>query len=128
VPGRIVESVGGATETSLPDDQIAHHLDDVGAQTEKRVENEGNDGLLTHLRSKWSVEKVGPDSTQVTLALEFAFANPIYAALSAGAAPKIAERMIQAFEQRVVDLLEKEPRLADASLAEMEGSQLKQES
>jgi coenzyme Q-binding protein COQ10 len=127
VPGKIVESVGGTTETSLSSDQIAHHLDEIEAQAEKRIENEGTDGLLTHLRSKWSVEKVGADSTQVTLALEFAFANPLYAAMSAGVAPKVAEHMIQAFEDRVVQVLKKEPGLAKASLADMDGSQLKQE-
>ena len=128
VPGKIVESVGGTTETSLPSDQIAHHLDDAEAQAEKRIEKETTDGLLTHLRSKWSVEKVGAESTQVTLALEFAFANPLYASLSAGVAPKIAEHMIQAFENRVVELLKRDPGLARASLADMDGSQLKHES
>lgn len=39
--------------------------------------------------------------TEVRLKIEYAFANPLYAALSAAAAPKVADKMIQAFEERV---------------------------
>lgn len=46
------------------------------------------------------------ERTEVSLAIEFAFANPLYAAVSAGAAPKVAERMIEAFEERVKAVLD----------------------
>jgi coenzyme Q-binding protein COQ10 len=39
--------------------------------------------------------------TDVNLVIEYQFANPVYAALSAAAAPKVAEKMIEAFENRV---------------------------
>ena len=41
------------------------------------------------------------DRTEVNLSIDFQFANPVYAALSQAAAPKIAEKMIEAFEKRV---------------------------
>jgi coenzyme Q-binding protein COQ10 len=120
VPGRIVESIGGSTETELSRQEIAHHLEDgdVGAKG-------AASGLMTHLKSRWSIEARGKDSTQVTLALEFAFANPLYTALSAGAAPKVADIMIKAFEERVRSLLEREPDMAMASLSELQGSAMK---
>lgn len=121
VPGKYVESVGGDTETSLSRDEIAHHLEDARA----RNRSSGDNGLLNHLRSKWTIEELGKDKTGVTLALEFAFTNPFYAALSGGVAPKVADVMIKAFEQRVVALLKENPAMAKASLADLDGSMLK---
>ena len=80
---------------------------------------------MTHLRSRWTIEALGKDSTEVSLALEFAFANPMYMALSAGAAPKVADIMIRAFEERVQKLLDGNPEVARAELGELEGSTLK---
>jgi len=122
IPGRYVESVGGNTETSLKTEDIAHHLDGGQQATERR---EGENGLLTHLRSKWTVEAIQNDQTQVSLAVEFAFANPMYAALSGGVAPKVADFMIKAFEKRVQELLRNNPDMVRASLAELDGSRLK---
>jgi coenzyme Q-binding protein COQ10 len=124
VPGRIVESVGGDTETKLSRDEIAHHLEggDAGAGHSR---SGGDNGLLSHLRSTWTIEEVGTDRTEVGLALEFAFANPFYAALSGGVAPKVAEAMIKAFEQRVIGVLRENPDMVRASLADMDGSRLK---
>lgn len=85
----------------------------------------GDNGLLTHLRSKWTIEELGRNKTGVTLALEFAFTNPFYAALSGGVAPKVAEAMIRAFEKRVVELLERNPEMVGARLEELDGSRLK---
>lgn len=122
VPGRFVESVGGDTGTSLKKEEIAHHLED-GAQQSER--GEGSNGLLTHLRSKWTIEDMGKDTTQVSLAVEYAFSNPLYAALSGNAAPKVAEFMIKAFEKRVKELLDRDPDMVKAGLADMDGSRLK---
>ncbi|KAF9692244.1 hypothetical protein EKO04_009375 [Ascochyta lentis] len=126
VPGEIVESVGGATSTSLSRDQIAHHLDDAGRAAEARIRTEGSEGLLTHLRSTWTVLALGGSETRIELALEFAFANPLYAALSGGAAPKVAEAMVKAFEERVRTLLRENPGMATARLEDLDGSRLKQ--
>ncbi|CAO2648790.1 Nn.00g097390.m01.CDS01 [Neocucurbitaria sp. VM-36] len=122
VPGRYVESVGGATETSLKREDIAHHLEGSEAAGSGRG---GSNGLLTHLRSKWTIEEVGKDRTSVELAVEFAFANPLYAALSGGVADKVAEFMVKAFEKRVQELMEGEPAMARASLGDLDGSRLK---
>ncbi|KAI0586936.1 Oligoketide cyclase-lipid transport protein [Pyrenophora tritici-repentis] len=122
IPGRYVESVGGETETSLKGEDIAHHFEEEGG---RKIGRESDNGLLTHLRSKWTVEAVQDDQTQVSLAVEFAFANPMYAALSGGVAPKVAEFMIRAFEKRVEELLEGDKRLIRAGLGELDGSRLK---
>jgi coenzyme Q-binding protein COQ10 len=124
VPGKYVESVGGDTETSLSSDEIAHHLEDAKLGGGGRRSG-GDNGLLQHLRSKWTIEELGKDKTGVSLALEFAFTNPFYAALSGGVAPKVADVMIRAFEQRVVALLKDTPEMVSASLAELDGSTLK---
>jgi coenzyme Q-binding protein COQ10 len=122
VPGRYVESVGGDTETSLSRNEIAHHLEGSEAGGGR---SGGDNGLLKHLRSKWTIEDLGKDKTGVTLALEFAFANPFYAALSGGVAPKVADVMIRAFEKRVGELLVENPDMVGASLEELDGSRLK---
>lgn len=122
VPGKVVESVGGDTETRLPQDQIRHHLDGEGGEVGRR----GSEGLLTHLRNTWTVEEVGARQTRIELSLEFRFANPMYAALSQGVAPKVAEAMVRAFEERVRTLLTEDPRMVDARLEELDGSRLKE--
>jgi coenzyme Q-binding protein COQ10 len=120
VPGKVVESIGGDTSTSLSREEIQHHLVD-----SVDVKTPGTEGLLTHLRSKWTVEAVGENKTRIELALEFAFANPFYAALSGGAAPKVAEAMVRAFEERVRVLMAETPALASARLEDLDGSRLR---
>jgi coenzyme Q-binding protein COQ10 len=122
VPGQYVESVGGDTETSLSRDAIAHHFE--GSEPGGR-RSTGDNGLLKHLRSKWTIEELGKDETRVSLALEFAFANPFYAALSGGVAPKVADAAIRAFEQRVAAVLKDNPDMVRASLADLDGSRVK---
>jgi coenzyme Q-binding protein COQ10 len=48
----------------------------------------------------------GQEKTEVNLTIEYQFANPLYAALSSAAAPKVADKMIEAFENRVKAVLE----------------------
>ncbi|KAK7184202.1 hypothetical protein DPSP01_001162 [Paraphaeosphaeria sporulosa] len=123
VPGRIVESIGGDTETNLNAKDIAHHME--GAQNNNRGARGAGSGLMTHLRSRWTIEALGENETEVSLALEFAFSNPMYTALSAGAAPKVADIMVKAFEERVQTLLDGNPEVAKAELGKLEGSALK---
>jgi coenzyme Q-binding protein COQ10 len=122
VPGKCVESVGGDTETSLSRDEIAHHFE--GSESGGR-KSSGDNGLLKHLRSKWTIEELGKDKTGVSLALEFAFANPFYAALSGGVAPKVADAMIRAFQRRVEEVLKENPGMLRAGLADLDGSRVK---
>jgi coenzyme Q-binding protein COQ10 len=124
VPGRVVESVGGDTETALPKTSISHYLEGSDASASQR-RSAGDNGLLKHLKSTWTIEEVGKDKTEVGLAIEYAFANPLYAALSGGVAPKVAEAMIKAFQDRVTKLLKENPAMVHASLADLDGSRLK---
>ncbi|KAL1595818.1 Coenzyme Q-binding protein coq10, mitochondrial [Paraconiothyrium brasiliense] len=123
VPGRLVESIGGDTETDLKAQDITHHLE--GVQDGDKGARGAANGLMTHLRSRWTIEALEKDTTKVTLALEFAFSNPMYMALSAGAAPKVADIMVKAFEERVKKLLDGNPEMARAELGELEGSRLR---
>lgn len=124
VPGKVVESVGGDTETALPATAISHYLEGSDASASQR-QNARDNGLLKHLKSTWTIEEVGKDKTEVRLAIEYAFANPLYAALSGGVAPKVAEAMIKAFQERVMKVLQENPKMVTASLADLDGSRLK---
>ncbi|USP79714.1 uncharacterized protein yc1106_06988 [Curvularia clavata] len=127
VPGRYVESVGGDAETTLNGDEIRHHVEGEDRAGQRSRDRRGN-GLLTHLKSKWEVQgvQVGSEArTRVSLTVEFSFANPMYAALSGGVAPKVAEYMVKAFEQRVQELLERNPGMVKADLADLDGSALR---
>lgn len=128
VPDTVVEAVSGASETTLSADQIAHHSPRP-AQSEDKTRNAA---VLSHLLTRWTLrpfpykpppasathpatthknheetsEIPGQEKTEVHLHLEYAFANPMYGALSQAAAPKVAEKMIEAFEKRVKAVIE----------------------
>lgn len=61
------------------------------------------------------------EKTQVHLDIEFAFANPLYAALSKAAAPKVAEKMIEAFEKRVRVVMEGQGHVPRERAGRMQG-------
>ncbi|OCK98683.1 cyclase/dehydrase, partial [Cenococcum geophilum 1.58] len=110
VPGRVVEAVGGASRTTLAEEDVAHHRREREQEREQEQEEAVRTELLTHLLTRWTVRPLPytppREQTEVSLAIEFQFANPIYSALSVGAAPKVAEMMIRAFEERVKSVLE----------------------
>lgn len=112
-PGRVVEAVSGRTDTALSAEQVPHHSErPVADQDPTR-----NESVLTHLSTTWTLRPFpykppppsagqktdgpGIETTDVNLVIEYQFANPVYGALSAAAAPKVAEKMIEAFENRV---------------------------
>ena len=108
VPDKVVEAVSGLTDTSLTPQEIEHHNPRPAAASDPTR----NQSVLTHLATKWVLrsypykpgEETGESAkhmTDVNLVIEYQFANPVYAALSAAAAPKVAEKMIEAFENRV---------------------------
>ncbi|KAK4997811.1 Coenzyme Q-binding protein coq10, mitochondrial [Elasticomyces elasticus] len=124
VPGKIVEAVSGQTQTTLRGDDIAHHSP---SSSPASSSEESNSPILTHLLTRWTLRqfpyKPGPisadahpldaesplpprDQTDVNLAIEYQFANPVYAAMSAAVAPKVAGLMIEAFEKRVRAIVE----------------------
>ncbi|KAH7560257.1 dehydrase and lipid transport-domain-containing protein [Bipolaris maydis] len=128
VPGKWVESVGGEAETELEREEIEHHFEEAevrGSGQERTRGRQGENGLLTYLRSKWEVEAVREAQTRVSLVVEFSFANPMYAALSGGVAPKVADYMVKAFETRVQEVLQRNPEMVKASLADMDGSAMR---
>ncbi|KAG9588163.1 hypothetical protein KCU77_g6013, partial [Aureobasidium melanogenum] len=119
----IVESVSGETNTSLPLASIEHHT----ARPSADQDPARNATILTQLRSRWQLSpfpyKPGPmDSdrpqevtsdvpsrmqTEVNLVIDYQFANPLYTTLSAAAAPKVADKMIEAFEMRAKEMLDR---------------------
>ncbi|KAF2657372.1 hypothetical protein K491DRAFT_595238 [Lophiostoma macrostomum CBS 122681] len=119
VPGSIVESVGGGARTGLDEASIRHHVEGEGGLSRGSEEDDATAGLLTHLQSRWTLAPLAEDKTEVSLTLEYAFANPMYTTLSAGAAPKVAESMIKAFEDRVRTLLDNNPDMAKAELGQI---------
>lgn len=112
VPGSVVEAVGGDTKTTLPKADIEHHGE------EKSLPKQDS-AILTNLLTRWSVRpfpykppagapgsKEAQDHTEVNLAIEYQFSNPIYSAMSGAVADKVAGVMIEAFEERVRKVLE----------------------
>jgi coenzyme Q-binding protein COQ10 len=100
----IVESVSGETNTSVPAASIKHHNERPAASQDPAR----NATILTHLRSRWTLSPTGASpkmQTQVNLVIDYQFANPLYTTLSAAAAPKVAEKMIEAFEMRAREVL-----------------------
>lgn len=128
VPNKIVEAVSGNTNTTLSSEEIPHH----SARPEGGSDPVRNNSVLTHLSTRWSLRPYpykppptsavhpetthknheetspvpGQENTEVNLAIEFQFTNPVYATLSQAAAPKVADKMIEAFETRVRAVLE----------------------
>jgi len=115
---RVVEAVAGESETTLSSEQIAHH----SARGAGSDDPTRKGSVLTHLLTRWTLRpfpfKPGPlksgenpqeaeaslpakHHTEVNLFIEYKFSNPMYAAMSAAATPKVAEYMMEAFEKRV---------------------------
>ena len=113
VPGEVVEAVSGATDTSLSAERIKHH----NPRPSEAEDPSRNATVLTHLLTRWTLTPApskpettsspAREQTEVNLAIDFAFANPVYGVMSAAVAPKVAEKMIQAFEQRVKAALDR---------------------
>ena len=61
--------------------------------------------IFERLVTRWVVKGGGEGGSVVSLSLEFGFRNPIYAAVSAAIAPKVAAVMIEAFERRAGEVL-----------------------
>ncbi|KAI9823737.1 MAG: hypothetical protein M1832_002294 [Thelocarpon impressellum] len=121
VPDRIVEAVSGAARTTIPEADLPHYPPAAERSSAARDEE-----LFRHLLTTWTLKSFPykpppPDcsnpqeasaahttpreQTEVHLAIEFQFANPLYAALSKAAAPRVAGIMIEAFERRAAELL-----------------------
>lgn len=121
-PYETIETVAGPeTETSLASEKIEHHSQRPSADQDPTRSGK----VLSHLRTTWNLRtfpyKLPPkgshtqddviqkhaggthakEHTEVSLVIEYQFANPVYAALSQAAAPKVAEKVMEAFERRL---------------------------
>ncbi|KAF2480548.1 hypothetical protein BDY17DRAFT_318225 [Neohortaea acidophila] len=96
VPERIVEAVSGEAESTIPAEEIGHHDVRPSAEDRTRVGS-----VLEHLSTRWTLRALEREKTEVSLRIEVKFANPVYAALSQAAVPKVAEKLIEAFERRL---------------------------
>lgn len=56
--------------------------------------------LFKNLVTTWSFTPAGPQSTILSIDLVFAFANPLHRIASQAVLPKVAEKMVEAFETR----------------------------
>lgn len=99
-PEKVVEAVAGLSESALSPEEVPHHNPRPLAQQDPTR----NEAVLTQLATTWKLTPRNGE-TDVSLAIEYQFANPLYGALSAAAAPKVAEKMIEAFENRVKDVV-----------------------
>lgn len=123
VPESVVEAVSGQTETTLSAEEIKHH----NARPSADQDPSRKDTVLSHLLTRWTLRPYpykppptsathpttthmnhketnpvpGFEKTEVNLHIEFQFANPVYGALSSAAAPKVADKMIEAFVRKV---------------------------
>ncbi|KAK5173639.1 Coenzyme Q-binding protein coq10, mitochondrial [Saxophila tyrrhenica] len=128
VPDRVVEAVSGSAETSLSPEDITHH----SARPEGSEDKSRNDTVMSHLLTRWTLRPyhykppptsaIKPDTThmnhqetselpgqekcEVHLSIQYRFSNPMYGVMSQAAAPKVAEKMIEAFEKRVKAVVE----------------------
>lgn len=128
VPERVVEAVSGNMTSTLSGEQIAHHSPRPAADQDPSRK----DTVMASLLTRWTLKPYpykppptsathpesahknvaetnpvpGQEKTEVNLAIEFQFSNPLYAALSGAAAPKVAEKMIEAFEHRVKEVMD----------------------
>lgn len=100
-PERVVEAVAGQSETALSDEKVAHH----SARGPVEGDPTRDERVLKRLATRWSLEPRG-ESTEVSLKVEFEFAEPRLAGVSAVMAPMVADKMIEAFEARVKDVAE----------------------
>lgn len=111
VPDTIVEALGGDALSAVSEQQSLGRLSRIQSPA---IPN----NIFKRLSTRWTVKPLsgnpatsgvawnGRDLTEVNLAIEFQFSNPIYGSLSKAVAPKLAEVMIEAFEKRAKLLLD----------------------
>ena len=124
VPYRVLEAVSGDMEPTISRSNLSHYLSD-DSDLPLRQSSSGEGSIFSSLLTRWSFHEFPfkprpPDGspqegnanknassprTEVTLHIEVTFANPVYAALSQAAAPKVAGLMVEAFEKRAKEVL-----------------------
>jgi len=113
-----VEAVAGKTRTSLSSEDVRHHRHGWRSYSSSSEEVATiQEGIFTHLLSRWTVRPfperqvllmgLSKEHTEVSLAIEFQFTNPIYSAMSSAVADSVAGVLIEAFEKRVREVLDR---------------------
>lgn len=98
VPDSVVEAVSGKAETTIPEGERKHHTPRPRVEEDKTRKED----VLSHILTRWSLRPVqGQAKTEVSLGIEVQFTNPLYAAFTSSAVPKVAEKVIDAFEKRL---------------------------
>jgi len=64
--------------------------------------------LFEKLLARWEILPQEEGGSDVKLHVEFKFMNPLYSAVSGAIAPKVAGVMIEAFEKRAKEVLERQ--------------------
>lgn len=126
VPDRIVEAVSGSAQTTIPHDDLPHYPS--SALEPPSNDDAAGNALFSSLLTTWTLRefpyKPAPEGqpgplqgsheaapipqTEVDLSIQVQFANPVYAALSKAAAPKVAGVLIEAFVKRAREVLGEE--------------------
>jgi len=116
VPGSIVEALSGEAISELSRSDLEHHSAtfDTPATSNDIFKSLSTRRVVKPFHYKPSIGQPqtdktthpSRDQTEVSLIINFQFANPIYAALSKAVAPKVAGVIIEAFEVRVRRLLD----------------------
>jgi len=112
VSSETVEALSGEASTTLPLSNLSHYSATLGSSNPRNSTN-----IFKSLSTRWDVIPLNSKPgnayhqtdqtktpaeyrTEVHLTIEFQFSNPIYAALSKAAAPRVAGIMIEAFEMQ----------------------------
>ncbi|CAJ2507859.1 Uu.00g090450.m01.CDS01 [Anthostomella pinea] len=109
IPGSgIVEAISGDEGcTEIPASVLAQHkLQDSGPPPSQGREGENKDAVFKSLITRWTItpaadatrpDRFQSDWSDVRLSIKFRFANPLYGAVSAAVADKVAPVMVDAF-------------------------------
>ncbi|KAK0719943.1 dehydrase and lipid transport-domain-containing protein [Lasiosphaeris hirsuta] len=113
VPGSIVEAVSGAAHTTIPLNTLAQHGYDVAKTPASRGGDGGMpSGVFESLVTRWTVKAVPAgrsrsgsvdatgEWTEVSLSVQFRFANPALGYAVGQMADDKVEEVVQAFEDR----------------------------
>ena len=100
VPGKVVEAVSGEGQTGIPRRELPRVYGE-----EDMSEGGAPGSVFQSLRTRWEVKGEGAGSSEVELNIEARWSNTLLAAMSQRAAPRVADRVVEAFEARAREVL-----------------------
>lgn len=121
VPGSVVEAVSGAAQTTIPASTlraIGYKVADQDDRETARAGEMGTSGIFESLVTRWTVQPTaslgdaqvaeGGEWTEVSLSIQYRFANPALGFAVGQMADDKVDEMVQAFEDRARRLYGKE--------------------